>query len=128
MFNAKSNLGDIPAQEIVKKDFKKFDVNNKRIGIGVMETTNPSYALNKKEEILEAMAQIKKEDELDFIIFSIIDILNETNTSFILDTQTEEIVEKVFGAKSNENLADLGPRISRKKQMVPELTEYFENL
>lgn len=127
MFNAKSDLWDISAIEIVKKDFKNFDVNGTRLAIWVMETTNPGYALNRKSEILEAMAHIKKEDELDFILFSIVDILNEVNTAFVLDVAAEKIISDVFGAETNEHLADLWNRISRKKQIVPNLTKYFNN-
>ncbi len=128
MFNAKSDLGDISAEEIVKKDFKHADINGKRIAIWVMETTNPAYALKRKDEILEAMAHIKKEDELDFILFSIIDILNEVNTAFVVDEEAEKIITDVFGVSSNEHLADLWNRISRKKQILPNLIDYFNTI
>jgi len=127
MFNVKSDLWDIPAEELIKIDFKKYDVGKTRMAIGVMETTNPGYALGRKDEILEAMVMIKKQEELDFILFSIFDILNEINTSFVLDGYEEKVVSDVFGATTNEHLADLGMRISRKKQLVPDLTEYFYN-
>jgi inorganic pyrophosphatase/exopolyphosphatase len=34
-------------------------------------------------------------------------------------------VEKVFNTKVENNLADLKRRLSRKKQIVPDLTAYF---
>lgn len=125
MFNAKSNLWDIPANEIVKMDFKEFDMWNKRVWLGVMETTNPGYALWRKDEILEAMEYIKKQDELDIILFFSIDILNQINTAFVLWEKEKHILKEVFDIESNEQLADLGNRISRKKQIVPQLGEYF---
>jgi len=125
MFNAKSDLWDISAQEVVKMDFKEYDMNKTRLGTWVIETTNPGYALWRKNEILEAMDMIKKQDELDIILFSIIDILNGINTTFVLDSAEEKVISDVFGATTNNHLADLGRRISRKKQIIPELTDYF---
>lgn len=125
MFNAKSDLGDISAEDILTKDFKQFDMNGKRISIGVMETTNPAYALNRKEDILSAMERVKNRDELDFILFSIVDILNEVNTAFVLEGSDQDVIKATFGADTVDNIADLGNRVSRKKQIVPDLQRYF---
>jgi inorganic pyrophosphatase/exopolyphosphatase len=42
-----------------------------------------------------------------------------------LDWSDSEIIETVFDAKVENNLADLKNRLSRKKQVVPDLTNYF---
>ncbi len=125
MFNAKSDLGDMSANKLVKFDFKEFDVNSTRMAIGVLETTNPDYSLGRKEEILEAMQNIKQQEELDFILLCVIDILNETNTAFVLWQKEEKVIKDVFSAESKDNIADLWNRISRKKQIIPVLTDYF---
>jgi manganese-dependent inorganic pyrophosphatase len=41
MFASKSDLGDMPAEDIVTMDYKTFDFYGKTMGIGVLETTNP---------------------------------------------------------------------------------------
>lgn len=125
MFNAKSDLGDMSANKIVKFDFKKYDVNSTRMAIGVLETTNPNYSLARKDELLQAMQNIKKQDELDFILLCVVDILNETNTAFILGESEADVVSNVFGVDTIDNIADLWNRISRKKQIIPDLTDYF---
>jgi manganese-dependent inorganic pyrophosphatase len=45
MFNAKSDLGDMDIEKVIKYDYKEFDFNGKKAGIGTLETTNPNYAL-----------------------------------------------------------------------------------
>jgi manganese-dependent inorganic pyrophosphatase len=55
MFAAKSDLGDMSVEKILMLDYKEFDFNGNLMGIGVMETTSPSYAMGRKQEILEAM-------------------------------------------------------------------------
>lgn len=58
-------------------------------------------------------------------MLSIVDIFWEKNTSIVLNWEDSEIVEKVFNTKVENNLANLKNRLSRKKQVVPDLNEYF---
>jgi manganese-dependent inorganic pyrophosphatase len=125
LFAAKSDLGDIPAKKLIQTDYKPFDFNGKKFAIGVMETTSPEYGLKRKTEIVEALQTIKKEDQLDGIFLSIIDILNEKNTTIFADDFTKETLIKAFDAKINGNLAELGNILSRKKQIVPKLETIF---
>jgi manganese-dependent inorganic pyrophosphatase len=71
------------------------------------------------------MEEIKEKDWLNFILLSVVDIIWEKNTSFVLNWKDTEIIEEVFNSKVNNNLVDLKRRLSRKKQIVPDLTNYF---
>jgi len=125
MFNAKSNLWDMPVEDLIKYDYKEFDFNWTKCGIWTLETTNPGYGLGRKEEILEWLEKVKKQDNLDFIMLSIVDIIWEKNTTICLDWKESKIISEIFNTEIKENLADLKNRLSRKKQVVPELTKYF---
>ncbi len=125
MFDAKSDLNWFSIHQIIKSDYKEFDFNWTKAWIWTLETTNPNFALDKKDEILEWLEKIKSEDNLDFILLSVVDILEEKNTSFVLNWFETEVIEKVFWSKSENNLADLWKRLSRKKQIVPELDKFF---
>jgi len=125
MFNAKSDLWDISIEELIKYDYKEFDLNWTKCWVWTLETTNPDYALWRKEEILEWMKEIKEKDWLDFILLSIVDIIDEKNISIVLDWFESEVISEVFNTKVIDNEADLKHRLSRKKQIIPDLTEYF---
>lgn len=125
MFAAKSDLGDTPADKLLKLDYKVFPFGGNTYGLGVMETTNPGYALGRKAEILAAMQQEKDAKGLTGVFFSVVDILEETNQTFVLDDAHAEIIKGVFGAETVDQVADLGNRISRKKQVVPAFEKYF---
>lgn len=125
MFEAKSDLGDMPVQDLIKYDYKEFDLHGNKVGVGTLETTNPWYGLGRKDEILEWLATIKEKDGLDFIMLSIVDIIGEKNTTIVLDGNDTQVVEAVFAAEVQNNLIDLKNRLSRKKQVIPVLTEYF---
>ena len=122
MFDAKSDLSEFSAKEILTLDYKPFDFNGKKINIGVMETTNPKFAFEMKDDLLVAMAQEKREHGLDGVLFVVVDILNE-KASILLDSNFEkEIALKAFNAQEvEENIFDIGNVVSRKKQMVPTL-------
>ncbi len=124
MFNAKSDLWDISVEDLIKYDYKVFETNWKKIWIWTLETTNPDYALWRKEEIINWLKEIKEKDGLTFIMLSIVDIIQEKNTTIILE-EDASIIEEVFNTKVESNLADLWNRLSRKKQVMPQLTEYF---
>ena len=125
MFNAKSDLWDMPVLDLIKYDYKEFELWGKKLGIWTLETTNPWYWLARKDEILEWLAKIKSDDNLDFIMLSIVDIIWENNTTIVLDWFETEVISQVFKTEVKDNLADLKNRLSRKKQVVPELTGYF---
>jgi manganese-dependent inorganic pyrophosphatase len=125
MFNAKSDLWDMEIEKLIKYDYKEFDLNWTKAWIWTLETTNPEYWLGRKDEILKWLEKIKIQDNLDFIMLSIVDIIWEKNTTIILDWNDTKIIEEVFNCKVENNQANLKNRLSRKKQVVPELTEYF---
>ncbi|MBP6910031.1 DHH family phosphoesterase [Patescibacteria group bacterium] len=125
MFSAKSDLGDISVRDLIMLDYKTFEAGSKKLGIGAVETTNAAFALSKKDAILTELNEIKAEQEIDFIMLSVIDILNEKNTTIISNHHDASIVKEVFGAETTDGIADLGNRLSRKKQLAAPLSEYF---
>ncbi|MCA9497495.1 MAG: manganese-dependent inorganic pyrophosphatase [Nanoarchaeota archaeon] len=126
MFAAKSDLGDMEVEKLIRLDYKEFNFNNKKFGIGVMETTNPQYGINRKDEIIKKLKEIKKNDNLDAIFLSIIDIINENNQTIFPDEEVGEILKNVYGAEIKNNIADLKRTISRKKQIVPKLEDFYQ--
>ena len=121
MFDAKSDLAGIAPADIVTMDYKIFEMGSKKVGVGVMETTNPSFARAMEDELRQAMQQIKHDDEIDYIIFSVVDILHEVNTTIVLSDAEADIIQKAFGQTTVGGKADLGSRVSRKKQIIPAL-------
>jgi len=126
MFNAKSDLWDIDVIDLIKYDYKEFEVAGKKIWVWTLETTAPNYSLWRKGEILEGLEKIKSDSNLEFIMLMVVDIIAEKNTTIILDWKDSKILNEIFSCEIIDNLADLKNRLSRKKQIVPDLTKYFE--
>ena len=125
MFDAKSDLNWFSIKEIIKSDYKNFNFNWIKAWIWTLETTNPNFALDKKDEILKWLEKIKLEDNLNFILLSVVDILEEKNTSFVTWDFEKKVLEEVFWAKEESGLINLWKRLSRKKQVVPGLDKFF---
>lgn len=129
MFAAKSDLGDTPAETLLRMDYKVFPFGDpvapQNWGIGVIETTNPAYVFGRQEELLKAMDNVKAEDGLAGVLLSVVDILNETNRAFVLGATEAKVLREAFDVEADGSVADLGNRISRKKQIVPVLEKYF---
>lgn len=126
MFDAKSDLADMPIRRILELDYKVYTGGTKKFGYGIMETTNPSYALSRKNEIISDMRLLKEESGLDAIFFSVVDIIGEKNVTFVATDLEKEVVKSVFGADTQDFVADLGRRLSRKKELEPQIRAYFE--
>lgn len=127
MFKAKSNLWDISVEDLIKLDYKEFDFNWTKVGIWAIETVDPNYSLSRKEEILKWLADIKTQNNLDLVFLCIIDILQEENFTFVLWDQEVDLLKQIYWKDTDNNICALWNIISRKKQIVPKFTDFFDN-
>ena len=120
MFKAKSDLGNIPVIELIKLDYKIFDFKDGKYGIGVMETTDVDYALNRKEEILSGLRKVKERDGLRAVYFVVVDILNSEAFVLSSDKKARELFKRLFSAEEKDGgILFVKGLVSRKKQIVP---------
>ncbi len=123
MFNAKSDLGDISTEDLIKLDYKVFEFGGESYGVGVMETTNKNFGLDRRKEIIDKLEDIKEKDDLKGVFFSIIDILNEESYTLVSGDDEVDLFKKIFNAKEKEGALFVDNLVSRKKQIVPKLKE-----
>jgi len=76
--------------------------------------------LERKEELLRLMKQIRKEKKLTMMIFMITDVLLEG--THIIYIGNDEIIQQAFSVMPRDNTAFLPHVMSRKKQVIPMLT------
>jgi len=126
MFEAKSDVSDLSAKELIQYDYKIFETNWRKFGCWAMETTSANKIIERKTEIISWLQELKAAQNLDFIMLCVVDILKENNTTLVTDEDSATL-ENIFWVQVRENEADLWNRISRKKQLAPLATEYFAN-
>ena len=119
MFKAKSDITGINLKDLILLDYKKYCEKNASFGIGVCETVSPKNILEKKQEILKLLPQIKKQKKLDLMFFAAVDIIKKQTYLFVADEKEKMIAEKSFKKKAKDNLIFLPGIVSRKKQITP---------
>jgi manganese-dependent inorganic pyrophosphatase len=122
LFAAKSSLDGISIDTIVNQDYKAFEIGKHKIGVGTWETTNPGSVHEKKEKIMELLRSKKEKDGLEYILFMVVDILKQNCTLYAVDEKEAMFVEKVFKSKAKNGEAFLPGVVSRKKQIIPQIT------
>ncbi|MCK5022181.1 MAG: manganese-dependent inorganic pyrophosphatase, partial [Candidatus Pacebacteria bacterium] len=126
MFNAKSDLGNIDTEELIKLDYKVFDfAEGQKFGIGVMETTDKEFGLKRKDEIVKKLKEIKEKDNLQGIYFMIIDILEEEGYTLCADEEDSKLFIKLFNTEDQNGVLFVDNVVSRKKQIMPIFQQYF---
>jgi manganese-dependent inorganic pyrophosphatase len=127
LFEAKSDLTGFSAEKILLLDYKTFHFKNEHWGIGTGETCNVDKMLERKDELLKAMNEEKKKENLQGIIFLIVDIIKQKTLALIPGENEEKVAREAFKTDVKDNVADLGSRVSRKKQIIPPLEKYFNS-
>lgn len=119
MFEAKSDISDIKTEDLLSKDYKVFDMSDKKVGIGVWETVDTKTIINRKEEIINKLASLKEKDSLSLVYFAAVDILKGNSEMFILNGEEESVAKKAFSKDVVESIMSLPGVVSRKKQIIP---------
>ena len=122
MLKAKSTVGKMSPEEIITIDYKDFEFNGKKVGIGQVEVIDVSEVEAKKQDIYNALEEKFKEG-YDLILFLITDIMKEG--SEVLVVGNKEAFENAFNVKLENNSVFLEGVMSRKKQVVPPLEKYY---
>lgn len=127
MLKAGANVSDKTAVQLVSLDSKEFSMNGNKVQIAQVNVVDPQDVLARQSELEEVMNQQIKDNELDLFLLVITDILNNDSVGLAVGEKTEA-VEKAFNVTLDNKTAELKGVVSRKKQVVPVLTESFNNL
>jgi manganese-dependent inorganic pyrophosphatase len=120
IFAASSSLKNYgSADRVVAADFKLFTHEKYSIGLGQVEVIGFEEFYRMKDELLEALAEVKRRDTLFIAGLMVTDITTET-TLFLVEGHT--LIAHVMEYPQLEpHLYEFKDVMSRKKQMVPHL-------
>jgi manganese-dependent inorganic pyrophosphatase len=119
MFVAKSDIDSLSVQQILLRDYKIFNIKGHKIGISVAETLTPEKIIQHKDQLLKLMGEQKKDKNLNFMFFFIIDIYNANSTLLLLGESERSLAEKAFKVNSKYQIMLLPGFVSRKNQFIP---------
>lgn len=123
MFAAKSNVSHIPADELVCLDAKQYPLAGESCLVSVIETTTPEGVLSRRDELISSFPAVRQAKGVDRILLFIVDIFRQEATLLVPDEQTRQIAQSRFGVSTSNDMAVLPGIVSRKKQIVPALSQ-----
>ncbi|MFC0562441.1 manganese-dependent inorganic pyrophosphatase [Halalkalibacter alkalisediminis] len=124
MLKAGADLSDKTISQLITLDAKEFDMAGNKVEIAQVNAVDTNDVLSRQAELEEAITQVIAEKELSLFVLVVTDILNNDSVVLALGKETEA-VEKGFNVKLENHTATLEGVVSRKKQVVPQLTEGF---
>lgn len=122
LLKAGSNVDDMTAEEIVKNDLKEFQLSGHKIIVSQTSVMDSAAILQRKDEILKSMRQICKKENYDMSLIMITNIIEEA-TNLLFFGEPTEMVQDAFNKDTADNMIFLPGVMSRKKQIIPQLTQ-----
>ena len=122
MLKAGTDLSSFTIDEILQLDAKQIDFKDVRSIINQVNTASIDDVMEMKDELEEGISKIIDSENLDLFILLITDIVN-SNSQVIALGKSAKLIEKAYGVELIDNTALLEGVVSRKKQVVPIMTE-----
>ena len=124
MLKAGADVSARSAMDIVDGDAKTFDMNGHKVRIGQVNTVGFVDILKRKAEFLDVMqSELSKHDYAIFLLV-ITDILENDSIGLVVGGDTTPVT-KAFDQAITDNQLNLPQIVSRKKQVVPPLTDAY---
>ena len=126
MFNAGSNLRDKTAEEICFQDFKVFNANGEAFGVGQITSMNQEELDDVKDRLVSYLPEARNAQRLDMIFLMLTNILEESTELLCCGDGARSQVIEAFELEENTKRILLKGVVSRKKQLIPTLVNYFQ--
>ncbi|EQC57564.1 MAG: manganese-dependent inorganic pyrophosphatase [Lactococcus cremoris] len=124
MLKAGTNLSTKSAEELIDIDAKTFELDGSSVRIAQVNTVDIPEVLERLSDIKVAIKASMNANGYDDFVFMITDIVNSNSEIIALGAHPEKS-EAAFNFTLNDDHAFLAGAVSRKKQVVPQLTESF---
>jgi manganese-dependent inorganic pyrophosphatase len=119
MFEATSDVSQLPAEEVVARDAKEYQAAGDRtICIAQIETVGKGL-LERQEELIDAMEAARREGGHHMFALMVTDILSKGTDLLVAGDRA--LVERAFGQRVSNGVLELPGVMSRKKQVAPKL-------
>ena len=124
MLKAGTNLASKTAEELIDIDAKTFELNGNQVRVAQVNTVDIAEVLERQGELEAAIEKANAANGYSDFVLMITDIVN-SNSEILAIGRNMDKVEAAFNFVLENNHAFLAGAVSRKKQVVPQLTESF---
>ncbi len=127
MFKAGTSLSGKTVEEVYYQDFKRFDVDSKKIGISQVFTLSIDDIMNHKNDYIEFIDTTTSSKGYYLNIMAVTDIINEGSYLFYT-SEKEKLVKNIFVLEKIYQGVYIPKCISRKKQIVPSIINTIQHI
>lgn len=124
MLKAGTNLSDKSVETLIDLDAKSFTMGDKVVRVAQVNTVDLNEVFDRQADLEAVMAKENQANNYDLFLLIATDILASDSELLVIGEPVAN-VEKAFGTTLTNNRAFLPGVVSRKKQVVPQLTESF---
>lgn len=122
MLKAGADLGDLTPAQIAKTDSKPFSFGKYKAIVAQISVMDTADILAKKTELVAAMQELCQNEGYDMSLLMVTDIMEES-TELVFVGEPKQLIADAFGKDASGDSIYLPGVMSRKKQIVPQLTE-----
>jgi manganese-dependent inorganic pyrophosphatase len=122
LLKAGTNLSNKSAEELISLDAKSFEVNGKKIRVAQVNTIDYDDVFLKKNNIEAAISNQINRDGYDLFLLVVTNVL-DSDSKILAKGNAFQAAEKAFGVQLDNGEAFLKGVVSRKKQIIPQITE-----
>ena len=122
MLKAGADLSDKSLEDLLSLDAKEFEFGSYKAVVAQVNAVDVEDVLGRQEELEALLNKNVADNGLDLFFFVVTDILNNDSTAVAIG-QVAEASARSFGAEIVNGRIALPGVVSRKKQIVPVLTE-----
>jgi manganese-dependent inorganic pyrophosphatase len=122
---AADSVSGRPAAELVALDMKEYTEQGVKFSVSQIETLNPQRLAARKEEILAALESARHSRSLFFSALLVTDVT--ALDSLLFTAGDKALISHISFPKAEEGIYLLKGIVSRKKQLMPLLSELLES-
>lgn len=122
MLKAGADLSATSVEQLISLDAKEFEMGTYKVEIAQVNAVDTNDVLSRQAKVEELLTKVIGEKQLDLFVFVVTDILNNDSVAIVLGRMAHA-VEQAYGVTLTNNVAALKGVVSRKKQIVPVLTD-----
>ncbi|MEQ1830651.1 MAG: putative manganese-dependent inorganic diphosphatase [Pirellula sp.] len=124
-FEIGSALRSCTPVEVVREDCKEFTEHGQRFSISQIEEIGFDLFWDRKDELRVALEQLAANKRLDFSALLVTDVVS--NGSLLLLSHESEAWDEINYPRLDRNLYQLDNVVSRKKQLLPLISQLIDS-
>ncbi|BCU52755.1 manganese-dependent inorganic pyrophosphatase [Staphylococcus auricularis] len=122
MLKAGASTTDKSEADIINMDAKTFDMGDYKTRIAQVNTVDIDEVFDRRDALEKEMLEVSADEKYDLFVLLVTDIINSDSKVLVVGAEKDK-VGTAFDVELDNGTAFLPGVVSRKKQVVPQITD-----